>query len=79
MLLDWRGKWQRTLESPAALSVRNIGTLPRGLTDNPRLGRLKARQFGDDAGVLTKLEHCKENVSVMFHVVRTPPRQYGFR
>jgi hypothetical protein len=54
------------------VSVRNVWTLPHGLTNNPSFCRLEARQLGDNAGILTKLENCEENMSIVFHVGRTP-------
>jgi hypothetical protein len=76
MLLDWRPEWQRTFECPAAVLVRNVWTLIHRLTDNPSLSRLEACQLRDNTGVTAKLEHCEENVSVMFHAVRTPSNIY---
>ena len=73
MLLDWRIEWERTLECPAAMAVSNVGPLSIRLTDNPRFSRFEARYLSNNTGVLTKLNHCKEDVSVMFHMVRMPP------
>lgn len=52
--------------------MRNIWTVPHRLTDDPGLCRLEACQLSDNISVLTKVENCEVNVSVMFHVVRTP-------
>ena len=72
MLLDWRMEWKWALKCPSAVPMSRGGMIPHWFTDNPGIARLKASQLGDDARVLTKLEHRKEDVSFVFHGLRTP-------
>lgn len=68
MGFDRRGERQRAPECPAAKAACDSRSLLDRLAYHPIISRLESGQLSDNIGVMTKLENCEENVSLVFHM-----------